>query len=53
MLIEIDNLSFSYNHKPILQNVSLNINEGEHWAIIGKNGAGKSTLIKCIAGLEK
>ncbi|MGB7567589.1 MAG: ABC transporter ATP-binding protein [Chitinivibrionales bacterium] len=53
MLIKIDTLSFSYNQKPILQNVSLNITEGEQWAVIGKNGAGKSTLIKCIAGLEK
>jgi ABC-type cobalamin/Fe3+-siderophores transport systems, ATPase components len=53
MLIEIKDLSFSYNHKPILNDVSLNIYEGEQWAIIGKNGAGKSTLIKCIAGLEK
>jgi iron complex transport system ATP-binding protein len=53
MLIEIKNLSFSYNHKPILHNISVEINEGEQWAIIGKNGAGKSTLIKCLAGLEK
>lgn len=53
MLIEINGLSFSYNHKPILHDISLRINEGEQWAIIGKNGAGKSTLLKCLAGLEK
>jgi iron complex transport system ATP-binding protein len=53
MLIEINKLTFSYNHKAILENVSLQVNTGEQWAIIGKNGVGKSTLIKCIAGLEK
>lgn len=53
MLIDVNNLSFSYNHKPVLQSISVGINEGEQWAIIGKNGAGKSTLIKCLAGLEK
>jgi iron complex transport system ATP-binding protein len=53
MLIEINNISFSYNHKQILHTISLGIGEGEQWAIIGKNGAGKSTLIKCLAGLEK
>ena len=53
MLIDVNNLSFSYNHKPILHGISVGINEGEQWAIIGKNGAGESTLIKCLAGLEK
>jgi iron complex transport system ATP-binding protein len=36
-----------------LDEITLSIDAGDRWAIIGKNGAGKSTLIRCIAGLEK
>lgn len=50
-VIEIKNLSFSYTEKAVLKDVSLSINEGETWSIIGKNGAGKSTFVKCMAGL--
>jgi ABC-type cobalamin/Fe3+-siderophores transport system ATPase subunit len=53
MLIEISDLSFSYGRTPILESISLQVNSGEQWAIIGKNGSGKSTLLRCIAGLEK
>jgi ABC-type cobalamin/Fe3+-siderophores transport system ATPase subunit len=53
MLLEISDLYFSYDREPILESISLKVNLGEHWAIIGKNGSGKSTLLKCIAGLEK
>ncbi len=51
-MIEIKDLSFSYNKKPVLDNVSLSIMPGERWAVIGRNGVGKSTLIRCLAGLE-
>jgi iron complex transport system ATP-binding protein len=50
-IIKTDNLSYAYNEKAVLQNVSLSIEQDQTWSIIGKNGAGKSTLIKCIAGL--
>jgi iron complex transport system ATP-binding protein len=53
MLLEISDVSFSYDRKKILDSISLKVNAGEQWAIIGKNGCGKSTLLKCIAGLEK
>jgi ABC-type cobalamin/Fe3+-siderophores transport system ATPase subunit len=52
MLIEISNLSFSYEKKPILISISWEVKSGEQWVIIGKNGSGKSTLLKCIAGIE-
>lgn len=47
-LIEIKNLSFSYNKINVLENVHLNIMENDFLAIIGPNGGGKSTLLKLI-----
>jgi zinc transport system ATP-binding protein len=49
-LIEIKNLNFCYNHKPILKNINLSINENEFIGIIGPNGGGKTTLLKLIMG---
>jgi ATP-binding cassette subfamily C protein len=51
--IELKNILFGYNNKLILNNISLNINNGEKIAIIGKSGSGKSTLIKLIMGYYK
>lgn len=46
-IIKINNLSFSYDNKnKVLDNISLNINQGELVCIVGPNGCGKSTLIK-------
>ncbi|HOJ92529.1 MAG TPA: metal ABC transporter ATP-binding protein [Dictyoglomaceae bacterium] len=52
-IIEIKNLYFSYNHIPILENINLEVEEGEFLGIIGPNGGGKSTLFKIIVGLLK
>lgn len=50
MSIIIDNLSFSYNKKAVLDKISFSVNEGEFVSILGPNGTGKSTLFKCIIG---
>jgi lipopolysaccharide transport system ATP-binding protein len=39
-----------YRAFPALQDISLEINKGESWGIVGVNGSGKSTLLKMIAG---
>ncbi len=50
--IEIKNLSFSYNKLDnVLDNLNLNINEGEKVLLEGANGSGKSTLLNIISGL--
>jgi manganese/zinc/iron transport system ATP- binding protein len=50
-MIEIHDLTVSYNRKPVLWDVDLSIPQGALVGIIGPNGAGKSTLIKSIMGL--
>ena len=52
MLLSIKNLSVSIEGKKILNNLSLEINEGEVHAIMGPNGSGKSTLSHVLAGKE-
>ena len=51
MRIEIKNLSFSYNSsQKVLDDISLNLIEGEFVSILGCNGAGKTTLFKSMLG---
>ncbi len=50
-ILEIHDLSVSYDRKPVLWGVDLSIPKGALVGIIGPNGAGKSTLIKSIMGL--
>ncbi|MFD0988498.1 ATP-binding cassette domain-containing protein [Mariniflexile jejuense] len=49
-LVKFDKVSVSYNNRPILNNISWEINHGEFWQLIGANGSGKSTLLSMIYG---
>lgn len=51
MSIIINNMSFSYKEKLILDNIDLTIKTGETVGIIGISGGGKSTLLKLVSGL--
>ena len=48
-LFKLEDVSFSYDDRPILKSIHLDIKKGEKIAIVGKNGAGKSTLAKAIS----
>ena len=51
-MIQIEGLSKRYHDNVVLEDVSLNINEGDVIGIIGPSGTGKSTLLRCIDQLE-
>ena len=52
-IIEIENLTYSYPaaQEPILNNITLQIEEGDFLAVVGNNGCGKSTFCKTLNGL--
>jgi energy-coupling factor transport system ATP-binding protein len=51
--ISVQNLGYSYNGHPVLDNVSLEVRQGEFVALMGRNGSGKTTLLKQLVGLLK
>jgi D-methionine transport system ATP-binding protein len=52
IMIEINNVNKNFDDFKVLSDVSVKINKGEIFGIIGHSGAGKSTLLRCINGLE-
>jgi zinc transport system ATP-binding protein len=51
--ISLQDVSFRYDTKPILNNVSFSVSQGDYVGLVGSNGSGKSTLVRLILGLEK
>ena len=52
-MIELKDISFSYDNKLIINNLSLNIKKGDKIGIMGESGCGKSTLLRLMAGLYR
>ena len=49
--LSVNNLSFHYKKRQVLQDVSFSVSTGEIVGLMGLNGSGKSTVLKCILGL--
>lgn len=52
-LITLENITKTYSEKVLLNNITLNINDGDKIGLIGLNGAGKSTLLKILTGRDE
>ncbi len=52
-MLEIKNLCFSFDQKPLFSDITFDLGKGEIFSILGRNGTGKTTLLKCILGLYK
>lgn len=52
-LINLEAVNKSFGVKPLLDNVSLGVQEGERIGVVGLNGGGKTTLLEVLTGLEE
>lgn len=50
-MLEINDIRVNYGKSKVINGISVNINEGEKLAILGRNGVGKTTLLKAIIGV--
>ncbi len=51
--LALRDVSFSYGGAPVLKRVSLSLEYGKKYALVGKSGCGKSTLLRLIAGYDQ
>ena len=53
VLLSCERLTKSYTSRPLFENLTFALFEGDHVGLVGPNGAGKSTLLKIVAGVEE
>ncbi len=51
-MIKLSKISHSYGTKPVLQNLTLDVEENQLTCLLGSSGCGKTTILRLIAGLE-
>ncbi len=52
-MITIKDLGFAYGEKAVLKNITMNLEEGRIYGLLGENGVGKTTLLTLLCGLKK
>lgn len=52
-MIQIENLGFSYGSVPVLSHITMKLEEGRIYGLLGENGVGKTTLLTILSGLKK
>ena len=52
-MIQIENLGFSYGKTPVLKNITMTLEPGRIYGLLGENGVGKTTLLTLLCGLKK
>lgn len=52
-MIKISNLKYSYGNNTVLQNISMKLEPGRIYGLLGENGVGKTTLLTLLCGLKK
>ena len=52
-VVKLENISFSFGERKILENIDISVNQGEIVGLLGPNGVGKSTIFNLITGLIK
>lgn len=52
-MIQIQNLGFSYGSLSVLKNITMTLEEGRIYGLLGENGVGKTTLLTLLCGLKK
>ena len=51
-MIQIKDLAFSYGKKMVLSNISMTLEEGRIYGLLGENGVGKTTLLNLLSGIK-
>ena len=53
MMIQVKDVSLTLNKRQILKNISLKLDQGKIYGLVGNNGSGKTMLMKCMCGFVK
>jgi zinc transport system ATP-binding protein len=52
-VIDVEDVTFAYGERPVLEDVTLTVEEGEFLGLVGPNGSGKTTLLELMIGLRR